>query len=123
MQMFRYGVAVLLGSLAFPAPGRAQPSPADPLNFYFGYVLPNQNQEALATQAARIDALRRDIINRDAAPPGRSRVPESRLRQSDEDLDPNNIGIGRLPARGRPVATFGDMRGYFPGRRGDGRRR
>ena len=123
MRPFRYGMAFLIGLLTIPASGRAQLSPADPYSFYFGYVLPNQNREDLTTQAARIDTLRRDIINRDADQLERSQVLESQLRAFEEELNPNNIGIGRLRARRRPVATFDDTRSYFPARRSGGRRR
>ena len=117
MRLFRPGAAALLGLLAFPLAGQAQLSPADPFSFYFGYVLPNQNRAGLATQGARLNDLQRDAITRGDLRSGRS-VFRSQLRDIvEEELDPENLGLGRRRGSGRPVARFNSTGNYFPGRR------
>jgi hypothetical protein len=117
MRLLRTGAVALLGLLAFPLAGRAQLDPADPFSFYFGYVVPNQNRQGLATQGSRIDFLQRNAVTRDDVGAGRSAF-RSQLRDIvEEELNPENVGIGRLRAGRRLVPRFNDTGNYFPGRR------
>jgi hypothetical protein len=120
----RLSGATLLVLLALPTPGRAQFGiPNDPFYLYYGYVLPQQNQQELQRLNAAQQRVNANIATQERAQAERAEFLERALSDLSQPLDSQGrrrvsvrIDNSAITRGTGPAGYFNNTGRHFPAR-------